>query len=145
MPSHRGTWAEHGKEGWCTGPAKEHCQCCKAFVNKTKGIRIPPKVKFHPEKHSMPANSSTDRILQAAKQLTHAPKNPAPETPFEHVGDEEAQASNKLATIFQNKAEAAHNKDTSEKMNEPEQRVHVPEQRVPMRFQSMENVSQNNT
>ena len=27
MPSHRGTWAEHGKEGWHMGPAKEHCQC----------------------------------------------------------------------------------------------------------------------
>ena len=110
-------------------------------MKKTKKIRIPPKVKFHPEKHGMPTNSSTDRILQAAKQLTHALKNPAPETPFEHVGDEEVQALNKLATIFQNKAEATHNENTPEKINEPEQRVHVPEQRVPMQVQRMEKCS----
>ena len=86
MPTHRGTWAEHGQEGWCIGPAPEHCQCHKVSMKKTKGIGVPPKVKFHPEKHTMPTDSSTDRISQAAKQLTHALKNPATATPFEPCG-----------------------------------------------------------
>ena len=109
--------------------AKEHHQCHKVLVKKTKGMRVPPKVKFHPEKHCMPTDSSTDRISQAAKQLTHALQNPAPSTPFEHVGNDEVVALNKLADIFQHKAETSPNKDT------PEQRVPVPEQRVPMPVQ----------
>ena len=27
MPSHRGTWSNHGVEGWYIGPAREHYQC----------------------------------------------------------------------------------------------------------------------
>ena len=58
----------------------------------------------------MPSNSSTDRILQAATQLTHAINNPSPPTPFEHVGDAEIVALNKLAEIFNKKAQ--HNTTT---------------------------------
>lgn len=73
----------------------------------------------------MSTNSSTDRILQAAKQLIHALKNPTPTTPFEHVGDKEVKALNKLASIFHHKAEEAQTADKTK------QRVPGPEQRVP--------------
>lgn len=49
MPTYRGTWEEHAKEGWYIGPAKEHYQCYKILMKKTKGIRILPKVKIYPE------------------------------------------------------------------------------------------------
>ena len=52
----------------------------------------------------MPRNSSADQIINSARQPVHALQNPAPETPFEHVGDEDLQASKKIAQIFERKA-----------------------------------------
>ena len=85
MPTHRKSWANHGKEGWYIGPARDHYQCYKVLIKSTKGIRTPPKVAFYPERTPMPTNSSTDRILEAAKQLTYALNNPSPPTPFKLV------------------------------------------------------------
>lgn len=101
MPTHRASWANHGKEGWYIGPARNHHQCYKVLIKSTKRIRTPPKVAFFPERTPMPTNSSTDRILQAATQLTFAINNPAPPAPFEHIGDKEVTALKKLASIFQ--------------------------------------------
>ena len=104
MPNSRASWAEHGKEGWYVGPAMEHYQCYEVLIKATKGIRTPPSVKFFPEHSEMPHNSSADRILEAAKQLTHALNNPAPAVPFEHVGDKDVTDLQKLAEIFSRKA-----------------------------------------
>lgn len=100
MPDNRNSWAEHGKEGWYVGPAMEHHQCYKILIKSTKGIRTPPLVKFFPEHSTMPKNSSADRILEAAKQLTHALNNPTPSVPFEHVGDEDVTDLRKLASTL---------------------------------------------
>ena len=104
MPTHRASWANKGKEGWYIGPARNHYQCYKVLIKSTKGIRIPQKVAFYPERSPMPTNSSTDRILEAATQLTHALNNLSPPVPFEYVGEKEVNALKKLANIFQKKA-----------------------------------------
>ena len=116
------------------GPAKHHYQCYKVLVKSTRGIRIPPCVKFFPEKSKLPANSSADRILDAAKQLTHALNNPLPPTPFEHIGDEEVMALKKLAEIF--------NKATPKKKDKSPQRV-VPREQPIQRVSTK--INQNNT
>ena len=143
MPSHRASWAEHGEEGWYIGPAVHHYQCYKVLIKRTKGIRTPPSVKFFPEQSKMPSNSSTDRIIEAAKQLTEAINNPAPPVPFEYVGDEETVALKKLAAIFSKKINKnnitevqnqPNNKDPSstpiQQVQTPIQRVRAPVQRV---------------
>lgn len=104
MPSHRGSWEQHGQEGWYIEPATEHYQCYKVLIKSTKGIRTPPKVAFYPERDILPHNSSKDRAIQAAQELTQALLNPAPATPFEHVGDSNLIALKKLANIFQQQA-----------------------------------------
>ena len=48
----------------------------------------------------MPDNSSTDKIVEASRQLTHALNNPFPQTPFEYIGDEEVTALKRLSEIF---------------------------------------------
>ena len=128
LPTHRALWAEHGKEGWYIGPARDHYQCYKILIKSKKRIRIPPKVAFFPERTSMPTNSSTDRLLQAAKDLTHAINNPTPSTPFEHIGNKETTSLKKLAKIFQNKIQQKQN-NTKKKINIP-QRVVETIQRV---------------
>ena len=103
MPSHRGTWDAHGKDGWYIGPAMHHYQCYRVLVKSTQGIRIPPKVKFFPDKCTMRTNSSADQLLSAAKNLIHALTHPSPPVPFEHVGDQDVIDLKKLSNIFLNK------------------------------------------
>ena len=124
MPSHRASWAEHGQEGWYIGPAYDHHQCYRVLIKSTRGLRTPPKVKFYPERSPMPTNSSTDNLLRAETQLTHALNNPSPPVPFEHVGDEEVIALNKLAAIFQKKAQAA-TKNTNKPIHKEKTRAVV--------------------
>ena len=104
MPLHRASWASHGKEGWYVGPAREHYQCYRVLIKSTKSVRTPPKVKFFPARGGMSTNLSTDRIWEAATQLTHALQNPSPPVPFEHVGNKDMCALHKLASIFQKRA-----------------------------------------
>jgi hypothetical protein len=51
----------------------------------------------------MPQLSSTDRLIMAANYMSHALKNPHPEVPFSHNGDDTIAALTKLAEIFKNK------------------------------------------
>ena len=132
MPSHRASWADHGEEGWYIAPARQHYQCYKVLIKRTKGIRTPPSVKFFPE-NTMPSNSSTDRMVAAARQLTEALNNPAPPVPYEYVGDEETMALKKLATIFTKRIEQQINKEsenTPAENNTSVQREVAPVQRV---------------
>jgi hypothetical protein len=47
-PNQRRTWDPHGIDGWYLGPATDHYQCYRVFVNKTRGERITDTVKFPP-------------------------------------------------------------------------------------------------
>ena len=110
MPSHRASWAEHGEEGWYIGPARNHYQSYKVLIKRTRGVRTPPSLKFS----RIPSNSSTDRMIYAARQLTQALNNPSPPVPYKHVGDEETTALTKLAEIFNKRA---NNRNTAQTLN----------------------------
>jgi hypothetical protein len=51
----------------------------------------------------MPQLSSTDRLIMAANYISNALKNPHPEVPFSHIGDDTIAALTTLAEIFKNK------------------------------------------
>jgi hypothetical protein len=57
--------------------------------------------RIFPHQFKIPFPSSSDLATQAAKELTHALLNPQPAGPFCQVGDEQAIALRKLATIFE--------------------------------------------
>jgi hypothetical protein len=58
---------------------------------------------FFPHNSPMPQNSSTDRLLMAAHDMTDALKHPHPGVPFSTIGDETITALTTLAAIFKNK------------------------------------------
>ena len=68
-------------------------------------------MKFFPERNKMPDNYPTDRIVNVAKQLTHALNHLLPATPFEHVGEEDIMALKRLANIFDKRSSDIHSKD----------------------------------
>jgi hypothetical protein len=51
----------------------------------------------------MPQLSSTYRLIMAANDMSNALKNPHPEVPFSHIGDDTITAPTTLAKIFKNK------------------------------------------
>jgi hypothetical protein len=58
-------------------------------------------VDFFPHQFKIPFPSSSDLATQATAELTHALLNPQPAGPFCQVGDEQAIALRKLATILE--------------------------------------------
>ena len=58
-------------------------------------------VEFFPHKFELPFPSSSELATQAAADLTHALLNPQPAGPFCQVGNEQAIALRRLATIFE--------------------------------------------
>jgi hypothetical protein len=100
-PGRRKTWAPHGQDGWYIGPALEHYRCYPVYITKTRSSRIVETVEFYPHQLKIPFPSSSDLSTQAATELTHALLNPQPAGPFCQVGNEQAIAPRKLATIFE--------------------------------------------
>jgi hypothetical protein len=95
------TWAPHGQDGWYIGPALEHYRCYTVYITNTRSSRIVETVEFFPHQFKIPFPSSSDLATQAATELTHALLNPQPAGPFFQVGDKQAIALRKLATIFE--------------------------------------------
>jgi hypothetical protein len=67
---------------------------------KTRSNRIVETVEFFPQKIILPFPSSHDLETQAAADLTHSLLHPQPACPFCQVGDEDAIALKRLASIF---------------------------------------------
>jgi hypothetical protein len=81
---------------------------------------------FFPHQFKIPFPSSRDLATQAAAELTHALLNPQPAGPFCQVGDEQAVALRKLATIFEGSKPKKVNKQLTpqnEEENNAPQRV----------------------
>ena len=95
----RGTWADHGKAGWYTGPADQHYRHYEVYITTTGGSRVSDTIEFFPTKVTMPKTSSDDRITAAIEELTEAVKNPAPRAPF-MSGNKTAEAIKSLTEIF---------------------------------------------
>jgi hypothetical protein len=115
-PGRRNTWDPHGQYGWYIGPALEHYRCFTVYIKKTRSNRIAEKVDFFPHQFKIPFPSSSDLATQAATELTHALLNPQQAGPFCQVGDEQAIALRKLATIFEASKPSKVNKQLTPQM-----------------------------
>jgi hypothetical protein len=94
-PEHRRTLASHGGYRWYLGRAQKHYRCHRVYVSKTVST-----VDFFPHHCTIPQTASADAARKAASALTHALQNPAPATPFAHIGNDQMQALKALAQIF---------------------------------------------
>jgi hypothetical protein len=99
-PSRRRTWAPHGQDGWCIGPALEHYRGYTVYITKTRGDRIVETVDFFSKKFILPFPSAQDLATQTAADLTHALLHLQPAGPFCKVGDKQTIALKRLANIF---------------------------------------------
>jgi hypothetical protein len=99
----RRTWAPHGQHGYSLGPAMHHYRCQNVYISATASERIVETLDFFPHNFQMPQLSSTDRLIMAANDMSNALKNPHPEVPFSHIGDDTITALTTLAEIFKNK------------------------------------------
>jgi hypothetical protein len=99
-PKSRHTWAPHDEDAWYAGPAPDHYRCYKVWMVATNRTRIVDTVEFFPQHVKMPHLSSQEMAIQAARELTHALRNPAPAAPFARLGHQQHEALTKLANIF---------------------------------------------
>jgi hypothetical protein len=80
-----------------------HYRCQNVYISATVSERIVDTIKFSPHNFPMPQLSSIDRLIMAANDMSNAFKNPHPEVPFSHIGDDTIAALTKLAKFFKNK------------------------------------------
>ena len=71
------------------------------YENHTAHEQVAYTVEFFPHNGKMPYRSSTENANIAARELTHALKNPTPASPFSNIGDKQMEALHQLAKIFQ--------------------------------------------
>jgi hypothetical protein len=107
-PVKRRTWAPHGQDGYYLGPAMHHFHCQNVYISATASKRIVDTLEFPPHNYQMPQLSSTDRFLMTANDISNALKNPHPEVPFTHIGDDAISALTALAEIFKHKFQKVH-------------------------------------
>jgi hypothetical protein len=98
-PAKRRTWAPHGQHGYSLGPAIYHYRC----QNVTASERIVDTLEFVPHNFPMPQLSSTYILIMASNDISNALKNPHPEVPFSHIGDDTIEALTKLSEIVKKK------------------------------------------
>jgi hypothetical protein len=99
-PGKRRTWAPHRQHGYSLGPAMHRYRCQNAYISATASEGIVDSLEFFPHNYQMTQLSSTNRLLMAAKDMTHALQNPHQEVPFARVGDDTISALAELAAIF---------------------------------------------
>ena len=95
----RASWETHGDDGWCVGPAMEHCRCYQTVAKNTLRECITNAVTFYPEYTKMPTLSSPEVAVATAKELAEAIRNPQPAGPYQ-VGDKTMQELQQLSNIF---------------------------------------------
>ena len=91
-PTIRKSWAPRGKYGWYIDWAKYHYRCYDIYVPETRSVIQTDTVKFFPHNSKMPFRSLTKNATIAATELIHALRNPAPASPYAHIGNAQMQA-----------------------------------------------------
>jgi hypothetical protein len=87
-PEKRRTCAPHGKHGYSLGPAMHHYRCQNVYISATSSERIVDTLEYFPQDFPVPKLSSIDRLIMAANDMSNALKNPHPELPLSHIGDD---------------------------------------------------------
>jgi hypothetical protein len=77
-----------------------HYRCQNVYISATASERIVDTLELFPHNYQMPHLSSTDILIMADNDMMEALKNPHPEVPFTHVGDDTILALTALAEIF---------------------------------------------
>ena len=61
-PDEQKSWAEHGSRGFSIGPALNHWQCYRVYMQETKSIRVSNTVGFFPPQSSDPLINEETQI-----------------------------------------------------------------------------------
>ena len=73
---------------WYIGSAPEHYRYHTVYATKTQVERIARTAEFFPHNTTMPATSSADSAVEAAKMIAEVLLNLAPASPFLLLGNE---------------------------------------------------------
>ena len=98
-PNQHGTWSAHGTEGGYISLAMDHYCCYTIVVNKTIATQIMDTLEFFPCNYKMPATSSADLAIQAAKDLIYALHHPHQAGSYSSIGDAQLCALDTLVDI----------------------------------------------
>ena len=71
----RGTWADHGSEGFYLGPALQHYRNYNVYIISTRSNRITDSVSWYSDKIIFPGASLGDRLLASINDLTSSLKD----------------------------------------------------------------------
>ena len=104
-PKQRGSWDDHGIQGWYITPSINHYRCYNCYLPSTNGERDSDTVEFFPHVAPMPQQSGADQAIQAVRDLIHTIRNPSPASPFPTFGPSHTSALSQLADIFDTKEE----------------------------------------
>jgi hypothetical protein len=77
-----------------------HYRCQTVYISATASEFIVDTLQLSPHNFPMPQLSSTDRLIMAANYMSNELKDPHPEVPFSHIGDDTIAALMKLAEIL---------------------------------------------
>jgi hypothetical protein len=99
-PDIQGTWAPHAVKGWYLGPATRHYRCYRVWAWNTNAERVADTLACFPTATVVPIHSSTDLIMAAAQDLTHALLHPVPSSPLSPLADSQRHRLLQLADIF---------------------------------------------
>jgi hypothetical protein len=102
-PEKQRTWAPYGQHGYSLCPVMHHYRCQNVYISATASERIVDTLEFFSHNFQMPQLSSTGRLIMESKDMSNALKNPHPEVPFSHIGEDTIAALTTLAEIFKNK------------------------------------------
>jgi len=95
-PGKRKTWATKSTKGFYIGTSMEHYRYYKAYCTETRAVQGSETMFFKHKFITAPTVTPQDAVIQAAKQLTDAPKGIVP-PPFSKSGIDQIK---KLSTIF---------------------------------------------
>ena len=100
-PSNQGKWAPHGVNGWYIGSVPDHYCCVTTWIWDTEDERIGETKKHFPCHVPMLYTSSANIARNTEADLTDAPRNPEPVSPFAPIGDKETSDLNKIDDVLQ--------------------------------------------
>ena len=74
-PKDRGTWANHGVDGFYIGPEIRHYRCWEFYIPSTKRARTSDTVQWLPQAFQLPGSSPIHRFETAYDDLREAIKS----------------------------------------------------------------------
>ena len=108
-PTNHQTWAPHGTDSWCLGPALHHYQCYRVWVPHTHAERIVDTISSFPKAIPLPEFTHKDITIQAAQELTHALQQPHFRGPLDQFHDDHLMSLRELSKIFHTLAPGVEN------------------------------------